>query len=542
MEKSCSTGEIQANIIDSAADAIVTINEDHIIVGYNQGAEKIFGFSRDEVMGTDLSILIPPPHKEKHRDYVRRYMATRDAHVIGKHVQLKALRKNGEEFPISISFSVADIGGNLYFTGIVRDISEYVELEDKLRQNERLAAVGNTVSQIVHEIKNPLMIIGGFAQQLLKAQTLDAKGVQKLTIIAEEVGRLESLMAEMRDYSRPPTLKRETGQIETLLQEVFNLYSEALKEKNIELIMTPMEPLPAYNLDYQQMKQVLVNLIKNASEAMPEGGTITLTAQRRPPHLEIIVADTGEGMTRGRGGKHFYALFYHQIQGVRFGAGHLPEHHQGPQRRSGGGEPTRQGIGFHHQAAAGGNRIRRMSDVTGPLLQVQDLKTAFQTPAGLIPAVNGVNFSLRAGETLGLVGESGCGKTVTALSILRLLPEHQSRQSGQIFFADRDLMTLNRAGDAGDPGKPDRHDFSRAHDRAQPGIDHRGSDQRGVAAAPGAEQSGGLGRSGPGPGPGGHCGPGTTSAAISASAFRGPAATGADCHGFGLRAPTGDRG
>ncbi len=207
LEKTCSTGEIQANIIESATDAIVTINEDHIIVGYNQGAEKIFGFSRDEVMGADLSIIIPPPHKEKHRDYVRRYMATRDAHVIGKHVQLKALRKNGEEFPISISFSVADIGGNLYFTGIVRDISEYVELEEKLRQNERLAAVGNTVSQIVHEIKNPLMIIGGFAQQLLKAQTLDAKGLQKLAIIAEEVTRLEAMMAEMRDYSRPAELE-----------------------------------------------------------------------------------------------------------------------------------------------------------------------------------------------------------------------------------------------------------------------------------------------------------------------------------------------
>jgi peptide/nickel transport system ATP-binding protein/oligopeptide transport system ATP-binding protein len=83
-----------------------------------------------------------------------------------------------------------------------------------------------------------------------------------------------------------------------------------------------------------------------------------------------------------------------------------------------------------------------MSHVTEPLLRVQDLKTAFQTPAGLIPAVNGVNFNLQAGETLGLVGESGCGKTVTALSILRLLPEHLSRQSGRILFADRDLMAL----------------------------------------------------------------------------------------------------
>jgi oligopeptide/dipeptide ABC transporter ATP-binding protein len=83
-----------------------------------------------------------------------------------------------------------------------------------------------------------------------------------------------------------------------------------------------------------------------------------------------------------------------------------------------------------------------MSAVTPPLLRLQDLKTVFQTPGGRITAVNGVNLSLRAGETLGLVGESGCGKTVTALSILRLLPEHQSQISGQIWFGDQDLMTL----------------------------------------------------------------------------------------------------
>ena len=215
---------------------------------------------------------------------------------IGKHVQLKAQRKNGEEFPISISFSVADIGGNLYFTGIVRDISEYVELEEKVRQNERLAAVGNTVSQIVHEIKNPLMIIGGFAQQLLKAKTLDAKGLQKLSIIAEEVTRLESMMGEMRDFSRPPSPKRETGRIERLVQEVVDYYVDILKEKGIELILTPVEPLPAYKLDYQQLKQVLINLIKNASEAMPQGGRITVAVLRQPPDLKIVVADTGEGM------------------------------------------------------------------------------------------------------------------------------------------------------------------------------------------------------------------------------------------------------
>ena len=85
-----------------------------------------------------------------------------------------------------------------------------------------------------------------------------------------------------------------------------------------------------------------------------------------------------------------------------------------------------------------------MSHVTTPLLAVENLRAAFLTPAGLVPAVNGVSFHLKAGETLGLVGESGCGKTVTALAILRLLPEHTSQQSGLIRFDGRDLMNLSK--------------------------------------------------------------------------------------------------
>ena len=86
-----------------------------------------------------------------------------------------------------------------------------------------------------------------------------------------------------------------------------------------------------------------------------------------------------------------------------------------------------------------------MSAVAPPLLQVESLHTAFHTPGGLLPAVNGVTFHLRPGETLGLVGESGCGKTVTALSILRLLPEQVSRLRGRILFDGQDLLTLEKA-------------------------------------------------------------------------------------------------
>lgn len=292
----CSLDQIQANIIDTAADAIITINEDHQIIGFNQGAEKIFGYSREEALGQDLSIIIPPPHKERHREYVQRYLADRTPRFIGKHVQLKAQRRNGEEFPMSISFSVAVINDRFYFTGIVRDITEYVRIEERLRQNERLAAIGNTVSHIVHEIKNPLMIIGGFAQQLLRSQTLDDKGRQKLAIIAEEVNRLEALVAEMRDYSRPPALKKEVGNLADLLNEVDELCREMLREKNIVLKIEIQGELQPCQLDFPQLKQVLLNLIRNAAEAIQDGGEIVITVRRVPPNLEIAVSDTGIGM------------------------------------------------------------------------------------------------------------------------------------------------------------------------------------------------------------------------------------------------------
>jgi PAS domain S-box-containing protein len=288
--------EINTGIINSATDAIVTINEDHVIVGYNRGAEQVLGYTREEALGQDLSLIIPPPYKEEHRDYVRRFVATRQPHVIGKHLRLTALRRDGSEFPMSISFSVAEIMGNLYFTGIIRDITEYQEMEDRLLVSEKLAAIGNTVSQIAHEIKNPLLIIGGFARQLQKVTQLDDKAHKKLAIIAEEVARLEKILAEMRDFVRPPQAHKSHGRIEDVLDESLEFFQEMFNEHHIEVRRVKEGPLPASHFDPQQMRQVLLNLFKNALEAMPRGGVLTLTTRVKDSELEISVTDTGEGM------------------------------------------------------------------------------------------------------------------------------------------------------------------------------------------------------------------------------------------------------
>jgi PAS domain S-box-containing protein len=289
--------EIYSGILDTATDAIITINEDHIIVGFNKGAEDMLGFTREEALDQDLSIIIPKPYKHEHRDYVRRYIATRHPRLIGKHVQLNAQRRDGSEFPMSISFSVAEIRGDLYFTGIIRDITEYKGMEERLLHSERLAAVGNTVSHIAHEIKNPLAIIGGFARQLQKTPGLEDKDQHKLDIIVEEVGRLEGLIAEMRDFVKRPSAHKEPGDVEALLDEVVDLFEDTLKEQNITLKRERTTATSTLNFDRQQIHQVLLNLFKNALEAMPRGGELTLATRVNGPHLEVSISDTGQGMT-----------------------------------------------------------------------------------------------------------------------------------------------------------------------------------------------------------------------------------------------------
>jgi two-component system sensor kinase FixL len=311
--------EINAGIIKSATDGIVTINEDHVIIGYNEGAEKMFGYSRGEALGQDLNILIPPPYKEVHRGFVRRYVATREARVIGKHVRLKAQRRDGSEFPMSISFSVAEIRDNLYFTGVIRDITEYQEMQDRLLQSERLTAVGNTVTHIAHEIKNPLLIIGGFARQLIKIPGLDDKSRQKLNIIAEEVSNLEAMVAEMRDFVRLPPAVKSQGRLEEAISEALELFRDTFTENHIKSKRVEDGPLPPLDFDPKQLRQVLINLFKNALEAMPRGGEIAISTRVSGQNAEIVLADTGEGMDPEVAANIFQPYFTTKAQGTGLG-------------------------------------------------------------------------------------------------------------------------------------------------------------------------------------------------------------------------------
>ncbi len=311
--------EINTGVINSATDALVTINEDHIIVGYNEEAERLFGYSREEALGRDLKLIVPPPFKDIHGDFLRRYLATREPHVLGRQRRIPALRRTGEELTLSISFSVAEIQDKLYFTAIMRDITDYKAMEDRVLQSARLAAVGNTVTHIAHEIKNPLLIIGGFARQLLNTPGLDDKSRSQLSTIAAEVKRLEEMVAEMRDFVRRPPVQKEQGQVAAAIQKALALFEDFFRERHIEVRVVEEAPLPAVTFDPRQVHEVLTNLFKNGLEAMPEGGVLTVASRVRDDQVEISVSDTGEGMTPEVVARIFQPFFTTKEKGTGLG-------------------------------------------------------------------------------------------------------------------------------------------------------------------------------------------------------------------------------
>jgi PAS domain S-box-containing protein len=286
---------ILRSAVGNTNEAFVTIDENHQVIFFNKAAEQIFGYSRDDVVGCDLDVIMVPSCSRNHRQAVAQYVKTRIPKRIGHDTELIASRKDGTTFPANISFSVSEVNGKLYFTGIVRDLTESKALREKIAKAERLAAVGQFVAEITHEIKNPLMMIGGFANQLLR-QSLDEKTLSKLSIIADEVSRLEGLLKELRQFYQPRALKVEKIDMNALLGEVLSLIKHDCKRKNIgSEFAEETEPLFIAG-DRDKLKQVFLNLAKNAIEAMENGGRLIINSKRSDGFVVTTIDDEGCGV------------------------------------------------------------------------------------------------------------------------------------------------------------------------------------------------------------------------------------------------------
>lgn len=310
------------DVLASIADAVITIDEEHRVVYCNTVVERMFGYSGDELLGKDVSPLIPEPHFSAHRGYVNRYIQTREGSVIGKSRECRGQRKDGGTFPVEISYSVSKTAGRLYFTAVIRDISERKKIEREMRFMEKLADVGKAVANVVHEIRKPLMLIGGFARQVECCGALkeNEKERQKLKIVVDEVRRLETLLNGISVLSRPPASSRKRLlHLNDLLRETTELLHPMLKDKEIGFRSELSPVFLRVTGDPDQLKQVFLNLLINAVDALHGRGSVRIISAFDGASVNVQVEDNGPGIAPEVADKIFDPFFTTKPDGTGLG-------------------------------------------------------------------------------------------------------------------------------------------------------------------------------------------------------------------------------
>ena len=299
------------SVLETAPDAIITIDERGIMQSFSQAAEKLFGYAAGEVIGRNVKMLMPEPYRGEHDGYLDRYKHTGEKHIIGIGRTVRAQRKDGTVFPMELAVGeVGKAGHNRIFTGFIRDLSAREKMEEDLRQAQKMEAVGQLTGGLAHDFNNLLTAISGNLE-MLEARIGDAED-RELLGEAQEATELGAQLAQrLLAFGRRTPLRPQPTDLNQVASGMTDLLRRTLGEA--VALETLLEPgLPLTMTDPGQVENVLLNLAINARDAMPQGGRLiietrraTLDATYAHEHSEVspgdyvmlAVTDTGSGMT-----------------------------------------------------------------------------------------------------------------------------------------------------------------------------------------------------------------------------------------------------
>ena len=320
--------------LNSVAEGVVTIDAGQRIVSWNRAAERMYGYSAHEMLSKPIITVVSPVSRAKYEMMMKEWFSRKE--VEGPRVfESYGLRKDGTEFPAEVSYSYWKTIDGSFVTCVVHDLTERKHAEDrlglyirdlenlveegtrKLKEAERFVAIGQLAAMVGHDLRNPLMGIAS-AEYYLRTtleSKLDEKQRKMLKIIEENVSYSDKIIKDLQDYSKEIRLELTSTDPKTLLIESLSVVNVP---ESIQ-ILDRTRRQPAIQVDVPKMKRVFSNIIRNAIEAMPNGGRLDVGMNEMENTIEFTFADTGMGMPKHVLREIGKPLFTTKARGMGFG-------------------------------------------------------------------------------------------------------------------------------------------------------------------------------------------------------------------------------
>jgi two-component system sensor kinase FixL len=299
------------SILDTIPDAMIVIDEHGIVHSFSTAAERLFGYTSSEVLGTNISRLMPSPYRENHDGYLARYLSTGERRIIGIGRVVVGERKDGSTFPMELAVGEMRSSSQRFFTGFIRDLTERQQTEARLQELQtelvhisRLTAMGEMASALAHELNQPLTAIANYlkgSQRLLEDEPGERPAMMRdaMAKAADQAIRAGQIIRRLRDFVARGEAERRVESIKKLVEEAGALALVGAKDQGVRVRFRFDPTIDLVLADKVQIQQVLLNLIRNAAEAM-EGcerrELVISTASAADGMVSINVADSGAGI------------------------------------------------------------------------------------------------------------------------------------------------------------------------------------------------------------------------------------------------------
>jgi PAS domain S-box-containing protein len=293
--------ELFAGLLAIAADAVIALDHEQRIIFFNEGAERIFGWSAIEVLGQYVEALLPERFRAAHRGHVHGFGAAHGrARLMGERQQISGLRKSGEEFAAEAAIERIEVNGLSVYAAVLRDISARQRAEDALHQ--AVKARDDMMGIVSHDLRNPANAVKMLARSILEGAPGEASAgvLERVAIIRQAADQIDTLIQDLLDITR-----LEAGRllVDAMPEDAWGIVAKSVdalrplaEAAGVTIAATPTAAPLTVMADADRVTQLLSNLIGNAIKFTPTGGTVTLAVAAKPSEIEFEVADSGEGI------------------------------------------------------------------------------------------------------------------------------------------------------------------------------------------------------------------------------------------------------